>query len=215
MADTNPTFPIPFGFAGGLHDKDTGFLKFGYRDYDPESGRWTAKDPIGFAGGNINLYEYVGNSPSNYTDPSGLLVGDWHFGITYVAARYTGEGVLDSLKLAWQVMREDRNTLDRSADAANIHGMRGEMEIGPGEFRYQTPDEALAGTMDIIQNGPLSSALHAGQDLPGHNLESMQNFGFNWSTPGHLFRDLFPKFDTISEAYQNTKYILNKRKPCK
>ncbi|MBA2713377.1 MAG: hypothetical protein H0U55_07475 [Rubrobacteraceae bacterium] len=56
--DSNPGFQ-PFGFAGGLYDRDTGLLRFGARDYDPETGRWTAKDPIGFAGGDTNLYGYV------------------------------------------------------------------------------------------------------------------------------------------------------------
>ncbi|MDZ7828350.1 MAG: RHS repeat-associated core domain-containing protein [Halofilum sp. (in: g-proteobacteria)] len=49
ITDTNPGFQ-PFGFAGGLHDRDTGLVRFGARDYDPEIGRWTAKDPIRFAG---------------------------------------------------------------------------------------------------------------------------------------------------------------------
>jgi len=70
--DTNPGFTIPFGFAGGLHDRDTGFVRFGFRDYDPNTGRWTAKDPILFAGGDVDLYGYVGNNPVNRTDPSGL-----------------------------------------------------------------------------------------------------------------------------------------------
>jgi RHS repeat-associated protein len=48
--DTNAGFQ-PFGFAGGLYDADTGLVRFGARDYDPETGRWTAKDPIAFAGG--------------------------------------------------------------------------------------------------------------------------------------------------------------------
>jgi len=43
VLDTNPGFQ-PFGFAGGLHDRDTGLVRFGARDYDPETGRWTAKD---------------------------------------------------------------------------------------------------------------------------------------------------------------------------
>ena len=34
-------------------------VRFGARDYDPTIGRWTAKDPIDFAGGDTNLYGYV------------------------------------------------------------------------------------------------------------------------------------------------------------
>lgn len=41
--------------------------------YDPRIGRWTSEDPIAFEGGDANLYRYVGNSPTNYTDPTGLL----------------------------------------------------------------------------------------------------------------------------------------------
>ncbi|MBZ0142996.1 MAG: RHS repeat-associated core domain-containing protein, partial [Rhodocyclaceae bacterium] len=69
--DTNPGFQ-PFGFAGGLYDPQTGLTRFGARDYDPEIGRWTSKDPIGFAGGSAGLYNYVGNDPVNLVDPSGL-----------------------------------------------------------------------------------------------------------------------------------------------
>lgn len=38
----------------------------------PAHGRWTTKDPIGFAGGDTNLYVYVSNDPVNYIDPTGL-----------------------------------------------------------------------------------------------------------------------------------------------
>ena len=72
LGDTNASLAMPFGFAGGLHDRDTGLVRFGYRDYDPDTGRWTAKDPIGFAGGDTDLYGYVQNDPVNYIDPHGL-----------------------------------------------------------------------------------------------------------------------------------------------
>ena len=62
----------PFGFAGGLKDPDTGFVRFGARDYNPAIGRWTAKDPIRFNGGHVNLYGYTFNDPVNYRDFSGL-----------------------------------------------------------------------------------------------------------------------------------------------
>ena len=39
--------------------------------YDPALGRWTTRDPIGFAGGDVNLYGYVGGNPVNYIDRGG------------------------------------------------------------------------------------------------------------------------------------------------
>jgi RHS repeat-associated protein len=52
--------------------RDTKLVRFGARDYDPNTGRWTAKDPISFAGGSANLYSYVVNDPVNFTDLAGL-----------------------------------------------------------------------------------------------------------------------------------------------
>jgi RHS repeat-associated protein len=71
LADTNPGFQ-PFAFAGGLNDQLTRLIHFGARDYDPEAGRWTAKDPISFAGGDTNLYGYALNDPINVTDINGM-----------------------------------------------------------------------------------------------------------------------------------------------
>jgi RHS repeat-associated protein len=69
--DTNPNLNIPIGFAGGLYDKDTKLTKFGYREYDSYTGRWTSKDPIDFEGGDSNLYGYVMGDPVNGVDPTG------------------------------------------------------------------------------------------------------------------------------------------------
>jgi RHS repeat-associated protein len=69
--DTNPGFQ-PFGFAGGIYDQHTKLVRFGARDYDPETGQWTAKDPIRFEGGDANLYAYVSGNPINFIDPNGL-----------------------------------------------------------------------------------------------------------------------------------------------
>ena len=71
IEDSNPGFQ-PFGFAGGLYDPDTQLTRFGARDYDGETGRWTAKDPILFRGGDSNLYGYVVQNPVNFIDQTGL-----------------------------------------------------------------------------------------------------------------------------------------------
>ena len=72
LSDSNPMLSVPFGFAGGLYDTDTKLTRFGYRDYDAYTGKWTAKDPIGFDGGDSNLYGYVLGDPVGFFDANGL-----------------------------------------------------------------------------------------------------------------------------------------------
>jgi RHS repeat-associated protein len=50
----------------------TGIQNNDNRWYDAITGRWLSQDPIGFGGGNTNLYRYVGNTPANSVDPNGL-----------------------------------------------------------------------------------------------------------------------------------------------
>jgi RHS repeat-associated protein len=73
-ADTSTGF-TPLGFAGGIYDPDTGLVRFGARDHDSTTGRWTAKDPVGLNGGDSNIYGYVLNDPVNGTDRRGLWGG--------------------------------------------------------------------------------------------------------------------------------------------
>jgi RHS repeat-associated protein len=73
--DSNPGAQ-PFGFAGGIYDADTGLVRFGARDYDAETGRWTAKDPLRFSGSYSNLYEYTISDPINLTDQTGREFND-------------------------------------------------------------------------------------------------------------------------------------------
>ncbi len=70
--DSNTGFDLPIGFAGGLEDAATRLVRFGHRDYDQISGRWTARDPALYDGGQANLYAYSGNDPVSQRDPTGL-----------------------------------------------------------------------------------------------------------------------------------------------
>jgi RHS repeat-associated protein len=73
IEDTNPGLCVPIGFAGGLHDRDLGFVRFGWRDYDTFTSRWTAPDPIGDKGGDPDWYGYCLDDPVNGVDPLGLM----------------------------------------------------------------------------------------------------------------------------------------------
>ena len=62
-----------YDFTGRERDETTGLLYYRARWYDATLGRFISQDPIGFAGGDINLYRYVGQNPLNGRDPSGLI----------------------------------------------------------------------------------------------------------------------------------------------
>jgi RHS repeat-associated protein len=72
-SQSNPTASMRFGYTGREFDEETGQYYYRARYYDAAVGEFISEDPIGFNGGDANLYRYVGNSPINRIDPSGLL----------------------------------------------------------------------------------------------------------------------------------------------
>lgn len=77
----------PFGYATnsgaassssyrytGREDDGSGLYYYRARYYHPRLQRFIAEDPIGFTGGDANLYAYVGSNPTNYIDPTGEII---------------------------------------------------------------------------------------------------------------------------------------------
>jgi RHS repeat-associated protein len=65
---------MPFGFAGGIYDPDTGATRFGARDYDASLGRWSHRDVVLVAGLQGSAYVYAANDPVNMFDPDGMMI---------------------------------------------------------------------------------------------------------------------------------------------
>jgi RHS repeat-associated protein len=66
-----------FGYTGRELDGETGLYYYRARYYDPKVGRFISEDPLGFGAGDTNLYRYVNNSPTNFTDPTGTTISGW------------------------------------------------------------------------------------------------------------------------------------------
>jgi RHS repeat-associated protein len=76
---TNASFPTRYQFTGREYDNFTGLQYSRARWYDAQLGRFISEDPIGFAGGDVNLYGYVKNKSLSRRDPMGLDDADREF----------------------------------------------------------------------------------------------------------------------------------------
>ncbi len=192
-SDSNSGFQ-PFGFAGGLYDATTGLVRFGARDYDADAGRWTSKDPIGFAGGDSNLYGYVLSDPVNNFDPSGkdyiTFDGDT---ITIV---YENNG-----KISW-----------KTSWPANSGGSNDASSIPEGTYYTSPNDRESHG--DSEGWGPLSYRLHESiltrlfNRIKGHSGGFHIHGGYKPGTAGCVeFKDYAPNqqslhdFDEAIQSY--------------
>jgi RHS repeat-associated protein len=91
--ETNAASGGRYKFTGREQDTETGLQFSRNRYYDPKIGRWIEQDPLGFSAGDGNLYRYVGNGPTNATDPTGLdvtLVKELAKGIAISLANFGG-----------------------------------------------------------------------------------------------------------------------------
>ena len=71
MSGTAIAAENPWRFSSKRQDPTTDWVHYEFRVYDPSSGRWLSRDPIGEAGGE-NLYGFVGNDPVNRVDLFGF-----------------------------------------------------------------------------------------------------------------------------------------------
>jgi RHS repeat-associated protein len=112
-ANTNPGFQ-PFGFAGGLYETQTNLVRFGARDYDAQTGRWAAKDPLSFGAGDPNFYRYAADDPVNSIDPTGLSGQDV---VDCLANLSAGFG--DQVTSLWGVFKTSLTEMARQAQNVN------------------------------------------------------------------------------------------------
>jgi RHS repeat-associated protein len=71
---TNSSVEFRYGYTGREHDLETGLNYYRARYYDATTGEFLSEDPMGFAASDYNLSRYVLGSPTNWVDPTGLLV---------------------------------------------------------------------------------------------------------------------------------------------
>lgn len=74
IAGTTSARGNSFFFQGRELDGDMGSYQFRFRDYNSSLGEFIQRDPIRHLAKARSLYRFVGNSPCDNKDPSGLIV---------------------------------------------------------------------------------------------------------------------------------------------
>jgi RHS repeat-associated protein len=73
LGQTEDDLELALTYTGRQYDADSDLYYCRARWYDAQTGQFISQDPLGFVGGDANLSRYCGNSPMNFTDPSGML----------------------------------------------------------------------------------------------------------------------------------------------
>ncbi|WP_340680468.1 RHS repeat-associated core domain-containing protein [Paraglaciecola sp.] len=119
-----------YGYTGREPD-GSGLTYYRARYYDPSIGRFTQRDPMGFADG-INPYVYVANSPLNYTDPSGM-VKDVVTGAYDTTSAYLGQA---------------NDGFNAFTSQVGWGGVGSELWNNGGDYAAQTGSDAVGGLVD-------------------------------------------------------------------
>ena len=157
-------------------------MRFGARDYDPETGRFTTKDPLGFSGGDTNLYGYGLADPVNLTDPSGQILDTI---IDVVSIGYDlyqiGKSLMNGCGVSgWDVAALAADVAGAiipfaTGGGAGVRAIRGADEAGDA-FRAAPPVGSKRSPIEI-QPGTNAPANIDGRDYTGHALDRMQGRG--------------------------------------
>ncbi len=116
-----------YTFTGREFDSETGLLFLRARYYDPEAGRFVGKDPIGFGGGDVNVYAYVGNGPTVWVDPFGLDWTDWQRNIIGTLEGTTSQSAKLNTKTSYGF--DTNNDIFVALPDENLKGKKVEIEV--------------------------------------------------------------------------------------
>ncbi|MCO8125241.1 polymorphic toxin-type HINT domain-containing protein [Stieleria sp. TO1_6] len=72
-SESDPAAGDRFKFTGREWEASIGLYDYRARHYDPTTGRFSSEDSWGISAGDTNFYRYVGNSPTDFIDPSGHI----------------------------------------------------------------------------------------------------------------------------------------------
>lgn len=185
----------PYQYTGREND-GTGVYFYRGRYYNPAFQRFISEDPIGMAGSGPNLYTYVGNSPVNFSDPTGLWTElDFWQPAGYGESSQGHVSInINGTSYSWGPDQSVANPLTRMFNAPGAMDVESENDYitlhnyfrnGTGYILNLTPDQesALADYLDNWQQSPPNYNLF-GRNCTAPALNGLQAVGVDVNLAG-------------------------------
>lgn len=174
-----------FRFSTKYEDAETGLLYYGFRYYDPQTGRWLSRDPIGERGG-LNLYGMVGNNPVNFWDYLGLNGGNpFDSGITF--------------EISGDFIREEYGEECACLLKSVTYNVAG--GLGYGDDNWENALDELNSSVNLLSYvptsiNPLDVAIHAGGKLL--QLPDISNAFDAFTDNQKMLRNTLPDYEVMT-----------------
>jgi RHS repeat-associated protein len=169
------------------YDIASGVTYYGFRYYDPVTGRWPSRDPIGEYGG-LNLYGMVVNDPVNLWDYLGLNSGNpFDSGLTFEISE-------DFIRKEYG---EECACLLKSV-TYNIAG-----GLGYGDNNWENALDELNSSVNLLSYvptsiNPLDVAIHAGGKL--FQLPDISNAYDAFTDQQKMLRNTLPNYEVMTKV---------------
>jgi RHS repeat-associated protein len=164
IANQEETVAQPFKFVGqyGVMTEDNGWYYMRARYYDPEVGRFISEDPLGFDGGDVNLYAYTSNNPVMFSDPLGLW-SFWYGGTGVMALGK--EGINVSTGFSWDSESGDGLYFSAGKTEGIAGSIGGEVGVYTGSISGKTTVATLG-----ISKFSIGLVVGSGDNIFGFNV---------------------------------------------
>jgi hypothetical protein len=159
--------------------------------YDPTVGRFTTQDPSEFVGSDENLYRYVGNSPTNATDPTGLIAVEKH-GPTYGKGSVSPTSKENNIATRYRFFNWFASDLGGMIQQVSLSGSLSiEHECGYASVNWtESYTEGWARGMATSKEYSFNDIHNAGPSSPALGLENFLGLGFKADKGSLLIGDM-------------------------
>jgi RHS repeat-associated protein len=176
---------LAYAYTGREWEPELGLSYYRARYHDPETGRFVSRDPIGFAGGDANLYGFVLEDPINRTDPFGLIVNQ---GFINQLAKMTDKAIRRTIRSLRRRIAEHEQKLGNPGLAQSQRHYEHEIRVFNEQLKLAELEAArrgivVGGGAAMLDPELLGTPVEFAESISEEEAERRTRSWFDWLDP--------------------------------